>query len=79
MLAEDAALGAHPFIFDDGPELPEEPGLHAEAGDEALEEMYAKGRETVSLGQRRRGEAGEKIQEEQEARQSFGGAGSAFQ
>jgi hypothetical protein len=39
--AQNAALGFHPYILEDGPELPKIPGPHKEEGGEVLEGMYA--------------------------------------
>jgi hypothetical protein len=41
--AQNAALGAHMYILDDGPELPKGFGPYAEEGGEVLEGMYAQG------------------------------------
>jgi hypothetical protein len=40
-LVQTPALGAHPYILEDGPELPKVPGTHADDGGEVLEGMYA--------------------------------------
>jgi hypothetical protein len=45
--AKNAALGAHTYIVEDGPELPKSSGPHAEEGGEVLEGMYAQGRTTI--------------------------------
>jgi hypothetical protein len=37
------ALGSHPYVLENGPELPEIPGPHADVGGEVLEGMYAEG------------------------------------
>jgi hypothetical protein len=42
-LAQTAALGSHPYVLEDGPELPKIPGRHADEGGEVLEVMYADG------------------------------------
>jgi hypothetical protein len=42
-LAQTAALGFHPYILEDGPEIPTVGGPHAEEGGEILEGMYAEG------------------------------------
>jgi hypothetical protein len=43
LLAENAALSAHPFICEDGPEIPNAHGPYAEVGGQILERMYAQG------------------------------------
>jgi hypothetical protein len=48
LLAENAALSAHGFICEDGPELPKEKGQEAaQEGGETLEGMYAQGCESL--------------------------------
>jgi hypothetical protein len=44
---QNAALGAHTYILEDGTELPKSLGPHAEEGGEVLEGMYAQGRTTI--------------------------------
>jgi hypothetical protein len=41
--AQNAALGCHMYILEDGPELPDSSGPCAEEGGETLEGMYAQG------------------------------------
>jgi hypothetical protein len=36
LLAQNAALGAHTVILEDGPELPKGPGPQVDVGDEVL-------------------------------------------
>jgi hypothetical protein len=43
VIPQNAALGGHTFVLEDGPVLPKEHGRHAEAGGEVLEEMYTPG------------------------------------
>jgi hypothetical protein len=45
--AQNAAVGAHTCILDDGPEIPKSLGPHTEEGGEALEGMYAQGCTTI--------------------------------
>jgi hypothetical protein len=48
LLAENAALSAHGFICEDGPELPKEKGQEAaQEGGDVLEGMYAPGCESL--------------------------------
>jgi hypothetical protein len=47
LLAENAALSAHAFICEDGPELPKEEGQEAQEGGEVLEGTYAPGCESL--------------------------------
>jgi hypothetical protein len=48
LLAQNAALSAHGFICEDGPELPKEKGQEtAQEGGETLEGMYAQGCESL--------------------------------
>jgi hypothetical protein len=42
-LSQIASLGSHPYILEDGPQLPKEFGPHADPGGEVLEGMYAEG------------------------------------
>jgi hypothetical protein len=42
-LVHNAALGSHPYILEDGPELPKVPEPHVDVGGEVLEVMYAEG------------------------------------
>jgi hypothetical protein len=42
-LAQIAALGSHPYILEDGPELPKTSESHADPGGEVLEGMYTEG------------------------------------
>jgi hypothetical protein len=41
--AQNAALGSHTYILEDGPELPKVCGPHAEMGGDVLEATYAQG------------------------------------
>jgi hypothetical protein len=41
MFAQNAALGPHHYILEDGPELPKVSGPHANEVGEVLERMYA--------------------------------------
>jgi hypothetical protein len=41
--AQNAALGSHTYILEDGPRLLAVPGQHADEGGEILEGMYAQG------------------------------------
>jgi hypothetical protein len=41
--AHHAALSAHAYILEDGPELPKRSGPYAEEGGEVLTGMYAQG------------------------------------
>jgi hypothetical protein len=43
MFAQQAALGAHTYILEDGPCLPAESGPHADEGGEILSGMFAQG------------------------------------
>jgi hypothetical protein len=45
--AENAALGSHAYILEDGPELPKSSGPHAEDGGEILDGMHAQGCTTI--------------------------------
>jgi hypothetical protein len=42
-LAQRAAAGSHPYVIEDGPELPKIPGPHTDEGGEVLEGMYTDG------------------------------------
>jgi hypothetical protein len=43
LFAQNAALSAHKYVLEDGPELPKSPDPRAEEGGEVLEGMYAQG------------------------------------
>jgi hypothetical protein len=43
LLSQNAALGTHTLILDDGPELPKTPGPHVEEEGEILEGVCAQG------------------------------------
>jgi hypothetical protein len=42
-LAQTAALDSHPYILEDGRQLPKVSGSHADGGEEVLGGMYAEG------------------------------------
>jgi hypothetical protein len=42
LFAQNAALGGHTYILEDGPELPKSSGPHADEGGEVLEGMNAR-------------------------------------
>jgi hypothetical protein len=41
--SQTAALGSHPYVLGNGPELPKVPGPHTDLVGEALKGMYAEG------------------------------------
>jgi hypothetical protein len=55
--AQNAALDAHTYVLEDGPELPKRLGPHVEEGGEILEGMYAQGCATIEES-RMRGQSG---------------------
>jgi hypothetical protein len=58
LLAQNAALGAHSLILENCPELPKEPGPHAEKGREVLQIVYVGGCSTFGVSKIRRNEGG---------------------
>jgi hypothetical protein len=43
VLAQNSDSGAYPLVLEDGPEIPEAPGPHAEEGGQVLQGVYADG------------------------------------